>query len=113
MKKIAWYLLRKLNIRQKIRILNSRIVPKNLKRDPLGFFNSHSVAKYQKNEEALLRHMKIFGKSLTMPKKVGKSHSTEKSANGGPFCFGMVLYFMLEALDALKIKTEYLLKKCK
>ena len=39
--------------------------------------------------------------SLTVPKKRGKSHSVEKS---GPYCFGMALYLMLEALDALKMK---------
>ena len=37
--------------KQKMRIFNSLTVPKNLKRrDPLGFFNIRSVAKYQKNE---------------------------------------------------------------
>ena len=34
----------------------------------------------------------------------GKSHSVEKKWKGGPFCFGMAFYLMLEALDALKIK---------
>ena len=46
--------------------------------------------------------IKKFGKkSVSVPKKGGKSHSVEKS---GPFCFGMAFYLMLEALDALKMK---------
>ena len=43
--------------------------------------------------------------SVTVPKKGGKSHSVE---NSGPFCFGMALYLMLEALDALKRSTKYI-----
>ena len=41
-----------------------------------------------------------------MPKKGEKSHSVEKRGKwkGGPFCFGMAFYLMLEALDALKMK---------
>ena len=31
-----------------MKIVNSLIVPKNVKGGPLGFFNIHSVAKYQK-----------------------------------------------------------------
>ena len=46
-------ILRKPNFRRKLRILNSRIVPKYAKRSPLGSFNIHSVAKY---EETLWRH---------------------------------------------------------
>ena len=43
----------------------------------------------------------IFHNSLIVPKKVER----------GPFCFGMVLYFMLETLDAFKIKNLVLIIK--
>ena len=48
-KSIGGYVLRKPNIRRKIRILNSLIVPKNVKGGPLKFFNIHSVTKISKN----------------------------------------------------------------
>ena len=51
----------------------------------------------------LWRHLKKPEKNLTKPKKGDKSQSAKKSKEG-PFCFRMVLYFMLEALDAFKIK---------
>ena len=47
-----------------------RTVPKNVKGDPLGFINIHSVAKYQKTcRGTLWGHLKIFEK---------KSHRAEK-----------------------------------
>ena len=81
------------------------------------FLNIHSVANYQKidgrtlsSNEKIRKKMRNLN-SLTVPKK-GKSHSFEKGESlivskkveRGPFCFGMVFYLMLEALDALKIK---------
>ena len=76
-------------------------MPKNVKGETLwDFLNIHSVAKYQKLMGGTM--IQISEKiSLTVPKKGKKSHSVEKS---GPFCFGMAFYFMLEALDALKMK---------
>ena len=66
-----------------MRIFNSPIVPKNVKGDPLGFFNIHSVAKHQKIEGDPLKTLKNFEKSLTKPKKgAGKSHSAEKLEGG-------------------------------
>ena len=45
-----WSLQKNFEKKQKMRNFNSLIVPKNLKkRNPLGFFNIHSVAKYQTN----------------------------------------------------------------
>ena len=47
-----------------------RKVPKNVKRDPLGFINIYSVAKYQKTRKGdSSETLKIFEKSRTMPKK--------------------------------------------
>ena len=44
-------------------------MPKKTERgDPLGFFNIHSVAKYQKIERGPFGD--FFEKSLTMPKKL-------------------------------------------
>ena len=52
----------------------SRIVPKNVKGDPSGFINIHSVAKYQKTRRGdLLGTLKNFRK---------KSHSAEKNPKG-------------------------------
>ena len=43
--------------KRKMRYFNSPIVPKKVKGGPLGFFNIHPVAKYQKNEGGTLwRH---------------------------------------------------------
>ena len=50
-------------------------------------------------------------KSHKAEKRWGKSHSAEKSKNGVPFCFGMVLYFRLEGLDVFKMKYLELLVK--
>ena len=41
--------LKKIEKKRKMRILNSLIVPKNVKGGALDFFNIHTVAKYQKN----------------------------------------------------------------
>ena len=40
--------------KRKMRILNSLIVPKNVRGGHLGFFNIHSVAKHQKIEGVTL-----------------------------------------------------------
>ena len=60
-------------------ILSGLITPKNVKGDPLRFFNIHYFAKYQKNEGGLFE-------------------------DNRPFYSGMVLYLMLEALDVFKMK---------
>ena len=49
--------------KQKMRILNSLIVPKILKKGPFAIFNTRSVANYQKNERRTLwGHFKNFEK---------------------------------------------------
>ena len=64
----------------------------------------HFMKRRLKSEVALWIHLKIFEKSPTNPKKgAGKSHSAEQFERE-PSCFAVVLYFMLEALDAFKIK---------
>ena len=76
-------------------------MPKNVKEgDALGFFEHPFFCKISKIDG---RNNKKNSekKSLTVPKKGGKSHSVEKN---GPFCFGMAFYLLLEALDALKMK---------
>ena len=80
-----------------MRILNSLKVPKNVKVGPLGFFNIHPVAKYQKIEGGPLKN---FEKKVTQcrKKRRGKSHSAEK-VKGGPF---WVLYFKLEAFGCVQ-----------
>ena len=64
------------------------------------FLNIHSVAKYQKLMGGHFGAIKKFRKKN---EKLEVSQCRKKG-NGGPFCFGMVLYFMLEGLDALKMK---------
>ena len=67
--------------------MNSLIVPKILKkRDPLGFFNIRSLAKYQKIERRTLwGHLKNFEKKSHKAEKKShkaeKPHSAEKSQN--------------------------------
>ena len=102
--------LKKLKIEKKIRFFfrnvfevsgKSHSAEKCKRGDALGFFEHPFCCKISK----------IYGRnnkknseiSLTVPKKGGKSHSVE---NGGPFCFGMAFYLMLEALDALKMKYQ-------
>ena len=56
------------------------------KRDPLGFFNIRSLAKYQKIERRTLwGHLKNFEKKSNKAEKKShkaeKSHSAEKSQN--------------------------------
>ena len=55
-----------------MRFLNSVTVPKNVKGDPLRFFDIHCVAKYRN---------KWRGDPLVQSKK---SHSAEKVAMGDP-----------------------------
>ena len=38
--------------------------------NPLGYFNIHSVAKYQKNEGEPFGESKNFPKTLLVPKKI-------------------------------------------
>ena len=78
-----------------------------MKGGSLGFFNIHSVAKYQKNEGDLLETLINFRKKSYKAKRGGESFIVPKHWNEGPFCFGMVLYFMF----AFKIKHYVLLVK--
>ena len=47
-------------------------MPKNWKGDPLGFLNTQSVVKHQRNWRGTLWRKKFWEKSLTMPKKIGR-----------------------------------------
>ena len=60
-------------------------LPNKLRRDPL-----ETLKDFRK-------------KSFTKPKYGGRP-IVPKKWKWGPSCFGMVFYFMFEALDALKIK---------
>ena len=79
-------------------ILNSLIVPKNVKGDPLGFIDIHSVEKYLKIEAELFDAIKKFSKKVSLvPRKI---EVIAKIAKGGTlvcyrssgrcfcFCFG-------------------------
>ena len=84
----------------------SRIVPKTLKRGPFGVLQHPFCCEISKIERGRdpLETFKIFRKKVSQSRKGGKSHSFKKCRKGGSFYLVMVLYFMLEALDALKIK---------
>ena len=45
-------------------------MPKKRKGDPLGFFNTHSVAKHQKIEGGPFEEKILLIKNLTIPKKL-------------------------------------------
>ena len=83
-----------------MRVLNSLIVPKSVKGSPLGFFNTHPVAKKLKKVkgETFLKTLKIFKKSPTKPKRGGESLTVPKIGKRGPF---WVLYFNLEAFGCV------------
>ena len=72
-------------------------------------FNIHSVADYQKIRVG------PFGYIEKISKKSNKAErgelSVPKKVERGTFCFGMVLYFMLEALNAFKINYSVLMVK--
>ena len=72
--------IKKPNTRQKMGILNSLIVLKNLKGGTLpDFFTSNLLQNIKKMKTDPLETLKSFQKSLTKPKKGGwKSHSAEK-----------------------------------
>ena len=79
----------------------SRIVPKNVKEATLwDFLNIHSVAKYQKLMGGTIK--KFGKKSVLRCRKKEESLIVSKKVD--PSYFGMAFYFMLEALDALKMK---------
>ena len=59
-----------------MKILKILIVPKNLKRNPLGFSNIHFVVKYQKKIE----ERTLWGQTLS--KKISQCR---KKLKGGPF----------------------------
>ena len=54
-------------------------------------------------KEALRRHWKIFEEKVSQSRK-GGSLIVPKNGKEGPFCFRIVLYYMLEGLDAFKMK---------
>ena len=66
-----------------MRILNSLIVPKNVEKGALVFFNIRPVAKYQKIEVGPFGDIKEFRENVSKPKKGRvKSHSAEKLKKG-------------------------------
>ena len=52
-----------------MRILNSLMLPKNVKTDALGFFIIHFIAKFQKNEEVPFETLKNFRKQISQNRK--------------------------------------------
>ena len=75
LKKRKTIFLEKNEIFEKNSFQKSRRVPKNVKGDPSGFINIHSVAKYQKPRRGdPLGTLKNFQK---------KSHKAEKKSKGG------------------------------
>ena len=67
--------------KSKMSILNSLIVPKNVKGDPLGFIDIHSVEKYLKIEAELFDAIKKFSKKVSLvPRKI---EVIAKIAKGG------------------------------
>ena len=63
---------------RKMRLFNSLIVLKNVKRGPLGFFNIHPGAKHQKKRGPFEDFRKKFEKkSHKAEKGRGKSHSAK------------------------------------
>ena len=78
-----------------MRILNSLIVPKNVKGGPLGFFNINPVAKSQKKLKGEpFGDIKIFEK-----KGAAKVSKCRKIGKGGPL---WVLFFKLEAFRCVQ-----------
>ena len=73
--------------------------------EPLGFFIIPLVAENQNNRSE---------DSLTASKNGKKSHNAKKPEkpkllsweNGVPFCFGMVFYFILVAMDEFKMSVQ-------
>ena len=86
--------------------LTSHNAEKNERGDPLRFFNIHSVAKHEKNEEKFF----IFGK---------KSHNAEKNWKEEPFeeknaeknwkggLFGLARYGMLRGKTGKTILVQF------
>ena len=82
-----------------MRILNSLIVPKNVKGYPLRSFNIRSVAKYSKNERGLFGDMKKENE-----KSREESHSAKKVEKGDLSALEWVCISCKRPLDAFKIK---------
>ena len=80
-----------------MRIFNSLIVPKNVKGDPLGFFNIHSGAKHQK-KGGPFEDFEKFRVSQSQ-KRGGESLIAPKNWKGGPF---WVLHFKVEAFGCVQ-----------
>ena len=78
---------------------------KIVKGGPFGLFKNPVCCKMSKKLKGPLETLKKFREKVSQNRKGrGKSRSAEKIGQGGPYCFGIVLYFMLEALDAFKMK---------
>ena len=77
-----------------MRILNNLIVPKNLKRKGhlLGFFNTHSVPKYQKHRRDPSDTLKKISENVSQSRKRGKSHSAKKCKKGDPLALEWFIF---------------------
>ena len=74
-----------------MRILNSLIVPENVKGGIFWDFQHRFCNKILKQlKVGPFRDMEIFSKKVSQKQKM--SHSVEKSGKGGLFCFGMILF---------------------
>ena len=56
----------------------------------------------------LCRHKKIKRSHKAEKREECPTDRAKKSGKGGPFCFGMALYFMLEAWMRSKSSANYL-----
>ena len=75
--------------KRKLRIFKSHSAEKSERRDPLGFFNICSVAKYQKKlKGGSFGDIKTFEKKSHKAEKRVESHSAEKLRT---FCFGILV----------------------
>ena len=87
-------------------ISSRKFFPTPKKGDPLGFLNMQFfLQNTKKMKERPFGDIENFRKMSHKAEKEGReSLIVPKKMKKGPFCFAMVLYFMLEALDAFKIK---------
>ena len=84
-----------------MRIINSLIVPKIVKRGLLGFFNIHSVAKHQKQyERGAFEDFKKFPKKKIHKAKKGRG-SVIGRTNGRGHQF-WVLHFKVKAFGCVQ-----------
>ena len=77
------YVLKKPNIRRKMRILNSLMALKNLKGEPFGIFQHPLCYKVSKKlKEGPCEDIKKFSSEVSQSRKRGKSHSAKKVEKG-------------------------------